>query len=848
MSHHEPQFGHGTATVTKTGGRPRHASRHLLDLKPLTPPPAPRPKPVRQMAWRRLLDQRIHLQEVHRRTLTLHPKGWRDFPPTHAKTMGHALAITVRRFFREHPLADLTLLTLVHLSVVVCWHALLAPPRLVLRLFRRVDRTEALPLIPFISLAVAPEEEESYDDGLEMLDAPSEPEPYRPAPSFFGLGFSALGLAAAALVFALPFGAYSTLATIRDSKIDVVSRSTEAMYMLRAAGQALQSVDFQTASDALVGAQELFADARTRLGFSGRLLTAAAARLPFFKGPIASASPALSAGQEFAAGGAELVSGMKEAGDAEDPIDAIGRLRARLTRALPHLASAEKSLLAVRPDAVPADYRPLLAEAQDRIPSLAAYLEKADTLSAALPAILGAEMKQRYLVIFQNDAELRATGGFMGSFALVDVDRGKVVNVEIPGGGTYDLKGQLQLKLASPQPLHLINPHWQFQDTNWSPDFPSAAVTMTKFYGKAGGPSVDGVIALNTPVVEKLLEIIGPVEMPEYGKTIDSRNFFFETQKAVEIEYDKESNTPKKFIADLAPKILTKIMTAERGEWLKIARMLDESLTARQAQAWFRDAGSESAMRKLGWDGALTGPAAGGDFLAVVHTNIAGQKTDRVIADEISHEAKVLPDGSAIVTLTVTRRHDGVPGSLFTGVRNVDWLRVYVPKGSVLIEASGFDQPDAKLFKIPEPEYVSDPEIASPENDLSVDRSSGTVTSEELGLTVFGNWIQTDPGRSSTVTLVYQLPPGTVAVSVPATDGLEGLVNRVMRENRAIRYALTVRKQAGADRTTFTTSLDLPRGYALLPATRRAEDDRGRWSVTLPLDRDTALDDTMEMP
>ncbi len=846
MSHYAPQSEHG-GTAIKTMPRPRHISRHLLDLKPLTPPPGPRTRPVRQLAWQRMLNQRIHLKEVHRRTLTLHPKGWRDFPPTNARNMGHALAITVRRFFREHPLADLTALTLLHLIAVTLWHLCTAPVRLTLRLFRRAPRTEAVPLIPLVSFAAETEAEEDYDDGLEMLDEPSEPEPYRPDPTFFGLRFNVLGFAAAALAFTLPFGAYSAISAVRDSKIDVVNRSTEAMYLLQAAGQAFRSVDFQTANDALLSAQSLFADARARLGFSGRLLTAAASRLPFLDTPIAAASPALSAGQEFAAGGAELVSGMKAAGDSADPIDALTRLRSSLTRALPHLTSAEKSLMAVRPETVPAGYRPLLTEAQDRVPSLAAYLAKADTLSAVLPAILGADMRQRYLVIFQNDAELRATGGFMGSFALVDVDRGKVVNVEIPGGGTYDLKGQLTLKIASPQPLHLINPHWQFQDTNWSPDFPTAAQTITKFYGKAGGPTVDGVIALNTPVVEKLLDIIGPVEMPEYGKTIDSRNFFFETQKAVEVEYDKESNTPKQFIADLAPKILGKIMTAERGDWLKIAQMLDGALTDRQAQVWFRDTSAETAMRQLGWDGSIV-PPAGGDFLAVVHTNIAGQKTDRVITDEINHEAKVLADGSAIVTLTVTRRHNGVPGALFTGVRNVDYLRVYVPKGSVLIDASGFEQPDPKLFKIPEAGYVSDPDLVAPEDSLTVDRASGTTTSEDLGLTVFGNWLQTDPGRTSVATFVYRLPPGTVAVSEPVTDGLEGLVNKVMHENRAIRYALTVHKQAGADRTAFTSSLDMPRGYSLLPGTARAQDDRGRWFVTEQLDRDASFDDTMELP
>ncbi|OGL72431.1 hypothetical protein A3C96_03965 [Candidatus Uhrbacteria bacterium RIFCSPHIGHO2_02_FULL_60_10] len=494
---------------------------------------------------------------------------------------------------------------------------------------------------------------------------------------------------------------------------------------------------------------------------------------------------------------------------------------------------------------LPDEYRGTLAQARERLPVLNAYAAKAAAVAKLLPGIIGADGRRRYLVIFQNDAELRPTGGFMGSYALVDVNNGRLTQVEIPGGGSYDIQGQMPLKLISPQPLHLVNPHWQFQDANWSPDFPTAAKTITRFFEAGTKTSVDGVIALNIPVVEKLLEIIGPVPMPEYGKTIDHRNFYFETQKAVEIDYDKEANRPKKFLADLAPRIIDKTLKADRGQMIAIAQALDEALRLKQAQLWFRHGDEQQAVGELGWDGAMK--TTGGDFLALVHSNIAGQKTDRVMRDEVSHEAKIMADGTTIVTLTLKRVHAGESGALFSGVRNVDFLRVYVPAGSVLVEAKGFTPPDPKLFKIPEPGYAVDGELAAAEESLRVDAASGTRVYVEGGRTVFGNWLQTDPGQSSIATLVYQLPPNAVRILPPERRWLDRLQGRQSESDR-LDYRLTIFKQSGADRTTFTQSLDLPRGYILDDETGRTEDDRGRLVTSFPLQSDTELRALLEMP
>ena len=93
----------------------------------------------------------------------------------------------------------------------------------------------------------------------------------------------------------------------------------------------------------------------------------------------------------------------------------------------------------------------------------------------------------------------------------------------MPPGGVYDLQGNLEVLLSSPEPLHILNANWQMQDANWFFDFPTSAKKLMWFYEKSGGPTVDGVIAINSNILPKLLAITGPIELSEFNLTINVR-------------------------------------------------------------------------------------------------------------------------------------------------------------------------------------------------------------------------------------------------------------------------------------------------------------------------------------
>jgi hypothetical protein len=122
----------------------------------------------------------------------------------------------------------------------------------------------------------------------------------------------------------------------------------------------------------------------------------------------------------------------------------------------------------------------------------------------------------------------------------------------------------------------------------------------------------------------------------------------------------------------------------------------------------------EQLVERYDWNGRLK-PTLG-DALAIIEANIAGQKTDASIREQVDHQVEIAEDGSITDTVTLTRTHDAIKGELFKGANNVSYLRVYVPLGSRLLEADGFEAPSSSLFEIPLAEDLPDPDAAASAN------------------------------------------------------------------------------------------------------------------------------------
>lgn len=609
-------------------------------------------------------------------------------------------------------------------------------------------------------------------------------------------------------VFVLPLHAMQVINHLRDAKTHAQSNGAQALQSLKDASGANLVSNPAEAGAHFAAASLEFGKAKEHIDSLGSGVSLLLAALAPTQKSIKTNAALLKIGSELSIAGSRIADGFSAMQQEVNPTPSsrLEILHLYLNSALPHLVAAENAMKDVNMSAIDADHKETYTQLVSTLPALVSSTKDFLSLSDALSTILGTNETKHYLLIFQNNTELRPTGGFMGSFAEMTIHNGVMEQLEIPGGGTYDLQGQQKQSFVAPWPLQLLSAKWEFQDANWFPDFRTSARHIISFYKNSRGSDVDGVISVNANYVEDLIGLLGPVDMPEYGRTIDHKNFITETQKIVEMEYDKTENKPKAFIGALAPKLIDKALHETPDTFLTLAGQLNKGLADKDIQLYFIDESVEKTVLARGWGGDLK--QTDKDYLMIVNTNLGGGKTDAVIDEHIDVNVDVSADGQITNTVTITRKHNGDPLDPFTGAHNVNYQRLYVPKGSTLTHAEGFTIPSGGLFETPDPTWIVDPDLQFADASFTIDKDSGTQTYEENGKTVFGNWTQTKPGTTTTTTYTYTLPftLNNFVLQNRTTEKLKSWIGLATTED----YSLFLQKQSGANNRSTTVHVHTP--------------------------------------
>ncbi len=614
----------------------------------------------------------------------------------------------------------------------------------------------------------------------------------------------------------------------QSTKVKVLGISSTAYDHLQKAGNLTAATNFLAASQEFAHASESFLQAQKELSELGVTALDLSKLVP---NKLKSAEALLAAGKNISQAGYGLTSLIDELNGLDtNPMsenqssltDLLLAIRDGLIPVAAQIDEAARNFDQIRVGDLPDEYQATMSLVKEKIPTIRNNLNDFFSISDVLLNILGQKQPKRYLFIFQNNRELRPTGGFIGSIALIDIYQGKIENLEVPGGGIYDLAGQLKEKIIAPKPLWLVNPHWNIQDSNWWPDFPSSARKLMWFYERTGGSSVDGVISLTPRVIEELLRIVGPLDMQaQYGVTVDADNFVREAQKWAEVTYDRKENKPKKFIGDMLPILLDEVFQIKPENLFKILGVFYNSLSNEDFLLYFSDQKTEATMHAYGWDGAMLDNDK--DYLNVISTNIGGGKTDHVISQLINHHADIKADGTIIDTVTITRVHNGQPQDLWEGVANVAYLRFYVPMGSKLLGAYGFTDIPSSRYQLPDKEAVVDEDLAVFEDKTIIDEKTSTRLTTEFGKTVFGNWLSVNPGETAQAVIQYELP---------FKLNVGGFLDK------SDNYSLLVQNQPGIENNFFVSSVILDSDLDVLWYSDGVESSDHSFKFTADLDND----------
>ena len=169
-------------------------------------------------------------------------------------------------------------------------------------------------------------------------------------------------------------------------------------------------------------------------------------------------------------------------------------------------------------------YGRAIAQAPEQLSSANRLLNTAVALEPQWEWLLGLDAPRRYLVLVQNNHELRATGGFLSAFGTVVVDQGQIADLAFVD--SYDLFSTAHEYPPAPAPMQeymgiqLLTP----RDGNWSPDLPTAAETIRKLYTQETGQAVDGIITVDLDAVRHLVKALGSVQVEGVPTPITAEN------------------------------------------------------------------------------------------------------------------------------------------------------------------------------------------------------------------------------------------------------------------------------------------------------------------------------------
>jgi len=407
----------------------------------------------------------------------------------------------------------------------------------------------------------------------------------------------------------------------------------------------------------------------------------------------------------------------------------------------------------------------------------------------------GFDEKKTYLIILQNSMELRPTGGFIGSIATLGIEDGVMETPVVQD--VYALDGQLKGHVDPPGPIKelLGQEHWYLRDSNWDPDFTVSGERAAWFYEKETGVAVDGVIAIATPLLTGLLDVTGPLHLPDYNDRITKENFFGKSLFYTKADFFPGSTQKKDFLGSVVVALISRLTSELTDEVPALARVVGRALASGDIQFWFPQRQTQAIIKQAGWAGEVirpetcesSTPPCMVERVAVVESNMGVNKVNAFVKRLVKSRVDVGEDGGVDGTIALTYQNTSTDDALLSGGGvYLSYTRVYL---------------------------AGDTRVGSVRIDGEEVPYSATT---ENGSTIIGFAFTVPPGMERTVTITYRR--GVLLVFT----------------NNESTFAVSIRKQPGMIDTNLDLAVRYPAGWNSQTATGLLANAReARYNTTL---------------
>lgn len=431
------------------------------------------------------------------------------------------------------------------------------------------------------------------------------------------------------------------------------------------------------------------------------------------------------------------------------------------------------------------------------------------------PNLLGLEGEKRYLILFQNNMELRPGGGFIGSYGLLTLKEGKVLDFSIHD--VYDADGQLKGHVEPPFAIRRYVPlvHWYLRDSNFSPDFPKNASQAAFFLNQEMGKLVDGVIGIDISFIKSLLEVLGPLRVSDFNETVTSDNFYLLAQRHAEKNFFPGSSQKKDFLRSVFRALEQSFSTKRNLPYLRLAETIATAVSQKHLLLSLGDSNLQTVftvnrMSSSLWDKRENKESTVNDFLGISEANLGVNKANFFVKRKISQEVRIDENGNIFERLTVYYKNKS---TAWPGGDYKNYLRVVLPLGSKMTSVS-IDDKEQEITPAITDFQVYEAKNFSPPNGLEIEEK------EEEGKSIFGFLVFVPSGALKKIAISYTLS------------------QKISPDVSFFSYDQRIFKQPGTEDDPYSFSLSYPQNLKVFSLSSEFKDSQNKISFSANLSKD----------
>jgi nucleoside-diphosphate-sugar epimerase len=412
--------------------------------------------------------------------------------------------------------------------------------------------------------------------------------------------------------------------------------------------------------------------------------------------------------------------------------------------------------------------------AQDYVLSLKTFVGQSsnsiDSINAIvsfLPDILGNNERKRFLILLQNEGEIRSTGGWISSYGIVGIEGGQIRELFVDD--IYNADGTLKVQNKNFTPAQsLVNAlettEYSFSLVNWDPDLYNVMLQSEKFVSALGkGDDLDGIVTIDISFVQNLLDKWGGIEVPGENELITGENIYSKIFEMHE-EFTPGSDRKSTFLANLANEIVTKLLSSDFNGYKDILSVFEKSLNEKDLQLVFKNPDATRFTNSHNWDGQLDSKYVSAPIL--IDWNWGANKANLYLQRD--HNLDIDIEETEITYTYEINVDNQSTSDTYPQGDYINYTRIYIPSGAKLLNIQGIENNEYDIYN-------------------------------DGGFKVIGGWFNTLAGESNTLVIRYKVSKSALGTYFPLEI-----------QNDNVFLDLNIYKQPGTKKESYVLNVNYP--------------------------------------